>query len=75
MKQRYLKRKELIILLDLKIKDLQSRLEKVNGNNYPKKCDSKGWELYGKISALAWVKIMYLDNKSLEKGIKDIILG
>ncbi len=70
--KRYTKRKELSIILNNKIKEMRKSLDRVNKGCYPKKEDSKGWELYGKLQALSWVKIMYVDGKCFTKWLNEL---
>jgi len=72
MKERYPTRKELSIILNNKIREMRQSLDRVNKGNYPKKNDFKGWELYGKMSALAWVRVFYVDGKCFDKWLKEL---
>jgi len=71
-KQRYAKREELSIILGNKIKEMRISLDRVNKGCYPDKKDFKGWELYGKMSALAWFKIMYIDGRTYVRWLEQL---
>ena len=46
--------------IDLQMKLLRENLHSRCGTSYPHKTDKEGWEMYGKLQGLAWVRVMIL---------------